>query len=137
MKILVGIDGSTESLRALANAARLAASLHAGVRIVYVGEPLHIPEEREALRAELEGARRREGEALLAKAAATLSGVAVELRYVESGAAPVMLAELAGEGDVDFVVVGSRGKGAIARALLGSTSDRLAHLCAKPVLVVR
>jgi nucleotide-binding universal stress UspA family protein len=37
---------------------------------------------------------------------------------------------------VDLVVAGSRGQGAVARALLGSVSDRLVHLCPKPILVV-
>jgi nucleotide-binding universal stress UspA family protein len=32
--------------------------------------------------------------------------------------------------------VGSRGHGAMARVLLGSVSDRLLRICAKPVLVV-
>jgi nucleotide-binding universal stress UspA family protein len=34
------------------------------------------------------------------------------------------------------VVAGSRGQGAVARALLGSVSDRLAHICPKPILIV-
>ena len=38
--------------------------------------------------------------------------------------------------DVDLVVAGSRGQGAVARAPLGSVSDRLAHLCPKPILIV-
>ncbi len=38
--------------------------------------------------------------------------------------------------NVDLVVVGSRGRGAAARVLLGSTSDRLVHICEKPVLIV-
>jgi len=33
-------------------------------------------------------------------------------------------------------VVGSRGRGAVTRVLLGSTSDRLINICEKPVLIV-
>jgi nucleotide-binding universal stress UspA family protein len=35
------------------------------------------------------------------------------------------------------VVVGSTGKGAVQRLLVGSTTDRLVHICRRPVLVVR
>jgi len=34
------------------------------------------------------------------------------------------------------VVVGSRGRGAVTRVLLGSVADRLVHICKIPVLVV-
>jgi len=38
--------------------------------------------------------------------------------------------------DVDLVVVGHRGRGALARLLLGSVADRLVQICPKPVLIV-
>mmetsp|Transcript_20880 Transcript_20880/g.29264 ORF Transcript_20880/g.29264 Transcript_20880/m.29264 type:complete len:118 (-) Transcript_20880:368-721(-) len=37
----------------------------------------------------------------------------------------------------DFVVVGSRGMGAMGRIFLGSTSDYLAHNAKCPILIVR
>jgi nucleotide-binding universal stress UspA family protein len=46
------------------------------------------------------------------------------------------LAEAASAGDADLLVVGSRGHGAVARVLLGSTSDRVVHVASMPVLVV-
>jgi hypothetical protein len=36
-----------------------------------------------------------------------------------------------------LIVVGSDGRGAIGRALLGSVSTRLVHTASRPVLVVR
>lgn len=39
--------------------------------------------------------------------------------------------------DVDVVVMGSRGQGVLAVAMLGSTSHRVLRQCSKPVLVVR
>jgi len=56
---------------------------------------------------------------------------------VEKGAPAETLAALAAAGDVDLVVVGHRGRNAVARALMGSVADRLVQICSKPVLVVR
>ncbi|HWE25611.1 MAG TPA: universal stress protein, partial [Myxococcales bacterium] len=56
---------------------------------------------------------------------------------VAEGPPAFTLAELARAGDVDVVVVGHRGRGAIARVLLGSVADRLVQISPKPVLVVR
>jgi nucleotide-binding universal stress UspA family protein len=47
------------------------------------------------------------------------------------------LAELAESGNFDLVVVGSKGRGAVSRMLVGSITDRLVHICKRPVLVVR
>ena len=47
------------------------------------------------------------------------------------------LCQLAETHNVRVVVVGSHGKGAIRKALLGSVSDYLTHHCTRPVLVVR
>jgi nucleotide-binding universal stress UspA family protein len=55
---------------------------------------------------------------------------------VLSGSPAETLAEAAAAPDVDLVVLGSRGRGAVARVLLGSVSDRLIHISPKPVLVV-
>jgi nucleotide-binding universal stress UspA family protein len=44
---------------------------------------------------------------------------------------------IADERDAAAIVVGSRGRGALKAKLLGSTSQRLLHDAARPVLVVR
>ena len=35
------------------------------------------------------------------------------------------------------IVIGAKGHNALSRVMLGSVSDRLVHICAKPVLVIR
>ncbi|MBM4379964.1 MAG: universal stress protein, partial [Deltaproteobacteria bacterium] len=45
--------------------------------------------------------------------------------------------DLAGAPDAWFAAVGSRGRNAVARVLLGNFADRVVRVCRKPVLVVR
>jgi nucleotide-binding universal stress UspA family protein len=47
------------------------------------------------------------------------------------------IASVAEDEAYDLVAVGSTGKGAVKRLLLGSTADRLVQLSTRPVLVVR
>jgi nucleotide-binding universal stress UspA family protein len=47
------------------------------------------------------------------------------------------LADTAERLGFEVVVVGSRGRGTVARMLLGSVADRLVHICKKPVIVAR
>ena len=44
---------------------------------------------------------------------------------------------LAEEEGSDLIVIGSRGRGAVARAMMGSLTDELLKHCARPVLVCR
>ncbi len=57
-----------------------------------------------------------------------------EIRAGEAGPALCRVAE---EMDVDVIVVGSRGRGAIKRALLGSVSTHVTNNAPCPVVVVR
>jgi nucleotide-binding universal stress UspA family protein len=65
-----------------------------------------------------------------------LGGAHVETSTAHGDPAAV-LCERAGELGADVVVVGSRGHGAIRRALLGSVSTYVVHNAPCPVLVVR
>jgi nucleotide-binding universal stress UspA family protein len=80
--------------------------------------------------------RREEGEALLAQAAAALDLPDAE-RVVLAGGAGIELSLLAKDLGATVIVVGSRGRGGIKRALLGSVSDHLVRHAPCPVLVVR
>jgi len=58
-------------------------------------------------------------------------------QVIEQGSAGPMLCRIAEDRGADVVVVGSRGRGAIKRALLGSVSTHVVHNAPCPVLVVR
>jgi nucleotide-binding universal stress UspA family protein len=64
------------------------------------------------------------------------AGAPVEIRprAVEGGAAEVLLAASAG---AELLVVGSRGHGGFAEALLGSVSQHIVHHAMCPVVVLR
>lgn len=68
---------------------------------------------------------------------AALSTTAAIERRVEVGKAGDAICRLAGELSSDVVVVGSRGRGAVRRALLGSVSTHVVHSAPCPVVVVR
>jgi len=62
-----------------------------------------------------------------------VDGVRVDLEGYPADA----VAEYAAENDADLIVVGSRGRGAVASLVLGSTSHRLIHIADRDVLVVK
>lgn len=138
-RILVAYDGSSHAERALEQAARLAKALGTNLTIAYAVPPLPAPPDAYGLTlAQIERDNRAYAEKLVEGAAGTvkLPGAKVDT-LILYGAPAAGLMEAAEAEDVELVVVGSHGRGAISRALLGSVSSRLAHGCKKPVLIVR
>ena len=140
-RILVGVDGSRESLQAALLAANLAHQTHRSLELAHV-LPDAVPMPPEAFSAELATWRKdvaEEGTKLLKTIRERVDRPDTESRstLVESARPAEALAELAKEHDIDLVVVGHRGRSAMTRALLGSVADRLVQICPKPVLVVR
>ncbi len=142
--ILAAVDGSPESDRAARMASDIAARFGAQLTLVNVVPPAILPNspdpgvilpwdlvavqaaEQSVAEKTLEETRRR----------IEAPGLAVVCR-VERGQPAETIAKLAADLEADLVVVGNRGRGRVARVLLGSVSDRLAHICEKPVLVAR
>ena len=134
--ILISTDGSPSAAAALADGLELARQ--AGAKALFVNvrptiSLLGVPYEQEKLseqmeiaRAALEGATARAGEL----------GVEAESEILEGDPAEQILG-LARSRDVDLVVVGSRGRGPISAALLGSVSRAVVNGADRPVLVVR
>jgi nucleotide-binding universal stress UspA family protein len=144
--VLLCVDGSETAIGAAATGlARLApAARTIVVTVVEGGNPTLVsgvsgmaggaltPEQLH----ELNEVRSEEGEEVAQAAVAALdrSGLETQVLLGEPGVELMLFAEEVG---ATVVVVGSRGHGAIKRALLGSVSDHLVRHAPCPVLVVR
>ncbi len=141
-RILVGLDGSDYSLKALEFAIDLAKKyqsqlvlVHVVMRQIYAINP---PEAGvlagTAIVRELEA----EGKVILAKGEETVKaqGVPVVPRLREGVPAEELL-RAAVEEKADLIVLGSRGLSQVKAFLLGSVSDKVSHHAKCPTLIVR
>jgi nucleotide-binding universal stress UspA family protein len=136
-KILIATDGSTSAAEAVAFGLDLAEKEGASVFVVHVAPeldwapvvgpvPVKVPHlscdaDRQPLQDAMDLAERR--------------GIAVQLKLLVGDIADEIVA-YADTVAADLIVIGSRGHGAIASALLGSVSHAILHEARRPVLVV-
>jgi nucleotide-binding universal stress UspA family protein len=137
--ILVAVDGSTHADRALTEAIDLAHASNARLTIMTAaGEP-----RTAAMIALASGAAAALGPALLEDAERILRGAAdrvpddisVTTILTEQPIRQAILKRIE-EGHHDVVVMGSRGRGAVRSAVLGSVSHYILHHSPVPVLIV-
>ena len=134
-RIVVGVDGSEASGRAVGWAARLAGALGGEVVVVHAlglvhrrpsGETVASDTHRDEIRAELEHAW---------CAPLRNAGVAYRSELREGNPVTVLL-EAADATDASLIVVGSRGLGGFPGLQLGSTSAQVAQHARRPVVIV-
>ena len=148
-KILSAIDGSKEAELAARTAADLAQKTSSELHMIYVfgiapvGTQVYLEAadvQGEALEEEAEERiseqRAREVLEVEVEKVRSAGGTVVEAHLIEGRIAPqiVALAEQIGAG---LIVMGSRGRGGIRRALMGSVSDAVVRHAHCRVLVVR
>ena len=135
-RILAAVDGSEASLNAARKALEVARAFGASLTLVhavpFVTLPTEVPIDPGPLLDESMGA----GHQTLAAAAQLLGDPSLGQVCLKGGNADSIV-EFADREGFDLVVVGSKGRSAVARVLVGSTTDRIVHTCTKPVLVVR
>ena len=135
-RILVALDHSAVSDHVLAAAKELASMSKAKVWVLHLRE-------REVIAQMGDVPSETEDEATRAVNGAVkeLTGLGVEahgeVRDTTFGHAAREIMADAKEHDVNVIVMGSRGRGDLAGAILGSTAHKVIHLADRPVLVVR
>jgi nucleotide-binding universal stress UspA family protein len=134
--IVVATDGSEGARLAAEEGVELAAALQAEVIFLAVTGPppavLGDPYYQRRLATELSDARSALAEAV---EIAERNGVPCESEHIE-GAAPEKIVAFARAQDADLIVVGSRGRGPVKGAFLGSVSFAVARRADRPVLIV-
>ncbi|MFB6070799.1 MAG: universal stress protein [Halanaeroarchaeum sp.] len=130
--VLVAADGSEDSAEAVARAIDLASPFGAVLRGLYVVDASFTHNEL------VEDLLEREGETVTAdiEEDATAAGVPVETAIAD-GEPHEEIVDYAAETDASVIVLGSHGKGAIERTVLGSVSERTVRTANRPVLIVR
>jgi nucleotide-binding universal stress UspA family protein len=141
--ILLATDGSEESRLATRAAAELSRATGSEVQVVYVlpsaGEligPHSYPADR---RGSLLEAAEMDARTFLEEQAERIrsEGGTVAETHLRVGQADKEVVRISDELDVGMIVLGSRGLGAVRRALMGSVSDSVVRHAHCPVFVVR
>jgi len=140
-KILIATDGSAPSQEAVAFGLELAAEQGAQPYVIHVAPALDMLPVAgygfaagAAMPHELDDY----DQSSLQAAAVVAANEGLEAKtHLTVGNAVNEIVAYADEIDADLIVIGSRGHGAIANALLGSVSRGVLHEARRPVLVVR
>ncbi len=138
-KILVAMDGSEPALKAMRVVANLMRATGAQLTLAYVmSKPLTYPADFPCFGLEaFEEEERKWAKQMLSDAARKAGDFDLPVDTLVLGGSPAeAIVDEAARQAYDMVVVGSRGRGAVTRVLLGSVADRLVHICKAPVLVV-
>ncbi|MGH3273532.1 MAG: universal stress protein [Streptosporangiaceae bacterium] len=138
--IVVGVDGSPNSERALDWAMRQAAAVHAPLTVVAVHEvpksywggiPVTGPADKPLLEKLQQAA-----EAITQKAAGRLGGTGPASVNVHAVNGFVVKELVDASHDADLVVVGARAASGLSRLLMGSVSSEVVQHSACPVVIV-
>lgn len=134
-RIVVGVDGSPGSVRALQQAVDLARALSADVDAVHTWQVTYGASELSMMPSIPVPEIQEGAERTLAKVVDSVDahGVAINPIAVEGDPAATLLDAAQG---ADMLVVGSRGHGGFVGLLLGSVSHKVIHHAPCPVLVV-
>ena len=125
-KILIGVDGSEHSKKALAEAIKIAEKFEAEITVINVFYPSPTPSAHEFSHRILEDA----------KDVLEYEEVKYKLVSVVGTNPSKVITEMARDGKFDLVVIGRRGAGAAHEFVLGSVCNRVSCESSVNVLIV-
>ena len=140
MDILVGIDFSESAQKVIDQSAVLAEALNAKIWLVHVAEPdpafVGYEADPKVMR-DVVAKKYHEEHRRLQAIGETLrdSGLDCVALLVQGATVETLLAE-ASKVEADMIVIGSHGRGALKRLLIGSTSEGVLHRSEIPVHIV-
>ena len=137
-KILLAVDGSEHALRAAKAAGDLVRSVKAQeLRIVIAYEPVPAYMGEPNLQKTIDS-RMNESQAIFQEAEKMVGSLPIEVQseFIEGQIADAII-DVANTRHSDLIVMGSRGLGRLAGALLGSNSQKVVSEAPCPVLIVR
>jgi nucleotide-binding universal stress UspA family protein len=135
-KILLATDGSENAVRAARTAVELANKTGSELHVVHVAEAPHIffaYTDLDPARAEQEARKILDDEVQRIED----EGGTVAEAHLRLGPAEENIVNLGEQLDVGLIVIGSRGLGALRRAVMGSVSESVVRHAHCPVMVVR
>jgi len=143
-RLVVGVDGSEGSERAMEFAIRMARGFGAEIVAVHALRPVAYPDafpwalgsSPDIWERCWQGAREELERTLEAEWCRPLRDAGVEYRCAVVEGGPEAIARFAEREDADIIVVGRRGRGGFSELVLGSVSHQLVHHAHRPVVVV-
>ena len=139
-KILVPIDGSENSMRALSHGLFLSSNLKIKLTIIFVIEvPPFVYVQSQKVVNSVMASLEKEAKDVLEEGRnqAKKYDVEPEILFLEGNNIASIIIEHGEKNNFDLIVIGSKGKGKLKSSLLGSVSNKVIHHSKSPVYVVK
>jgi len=139
-KVLVPVDGSENSNRALKHALSLSSKLKSKLTILHVSEvPPFVYVQSQKLVDSVMASLEKEAKNILdvAQNQANEFDVEYETVLLKGDNIASVIIDYNKKNDFDIIVVGSRGQGKLKTTLLGSVSNDVLHHSKNPVLIIK
>jgi nucleotide-binding universal stress UspA family protein len=138
MKILVAVDGSKPSLKAVQTLIDHADWYRQRPEVELITVHLPVPPVGRVPKSQLERYYLEEGQARLEAAKKKLDSAGIAYKpHVLVGPVAEGIVKHAKDKRCDLIYVGTRGMGAVGAALIGSTALKVLHIAETPVLLVK